>query len=115
MQDFLFDTPFWFLAGTAIVGIALFIYGNRRTDATLCNIGAVIFCIGVLFFFMSWAVDTDKEKCTKRTKQLVRAVQDKDWTKFNALVSPKCTVRVPGGSVVYDTGSEAEKHFPSVK
>ncbi|CAN5615953.1 hypothetical protein BH10PLA1_BH10PLA1_22250 [soil metagenome] len=106
MQDFFFDTPWLVLAGLAVVGVALFIVGNNRTDATLRNVGIGVFVLGILLFLTSWLIDTSKEKCIKNTRELVRAVQDRDWATFDKLVSPRCTVRVPLAGAIYQTGKQ---------
>jgi len=106
MQDFFFDTPLWMLGGLAVVGIALFMVGNNRTDATLRNVGLAVVGAGILLFLMSFFVDTNKEKCIKRSRQLVQAVQDRDWTTFEKLVSPRCKVQILGSGVIYQTGKQ---------
>ncbi len=103
MQDFLFDTPYWFLGGAAAVGIGLFVFGNKRTDSTLRNLGLAVVGVGVLIFLLSWFVDTDKEKCVKRTRALINAVEKRDWATFDSLVSPNCTVRVPVAGAIYNS------------
>ena len=109
MKDILFDTPFWMLAGLAIVGISLFVAGNNRVDRTLRNVGLGVMAAGLLLFLMSWLVDTDKEKCVKNTRALVHAVQERDWPTFEKLVSPRCTVRLPVAGVVYRSKDELRK------
>jgi hypothetical protein len=101
MQDLLFDTPLWILAGLAVVGIALFIVGNNRTDRTLRNVGAAVVGLGVLLLLLSWFVDTDKEQCVHNTRALAKSVQDRDWTTFNKLVGDHCTLRVPAVGTIY--------------
>ncbi len=109
MKDILFDTPFWLLAGFAIVGIALFVVGNNRTDRALRNLGLGVLGVGVLLFLMSWFVDTDKEKCLKSTRALVRSVQDRDWTQFDKLLSTSVSVRVPVAGTIYKSRDTLHK------
>ncbi len=109
MKDILFDTPFWMLAGFAIVGIALFVIGNNKTDITLRNVGLGVLGVGVLLFLMSWFVDTDKEKCLKNTRALVKSVQDREWTKFDQLVATRVTVRIPVAGTIYQSRETLHK------
>jgi hypothetical protein len=96
MSNLLFDTPYWILGALAIVGIALFVTGNNRTDATLRSVGAAIVGVGLLMFVVSWFVDTSEEKCVNRSKQLVKAVEKRDWDTFNSLVSPRAKLSIIG-------------------
>jgi hypothetical protein len=101
MSDLLFNTPYWILGALAIVGAALFVIGNNKTDAQMRNIGLGVIALGVLMFVVSWIVDTPEETCVKRTKQLVKAVEKRDWDAFNKLVLPRCQLsilNVPGVS-----------------
>jgi hypothetical protein len=96
MSNLLFDTPYWILGALAIVGIALFVTGNNRTDATLRNLGVAVVGVGLLMLLVSWVVDTNEEKCLKRSKQLVEAVEKRDWDTFNQLVSPRAKLSIMG-------------------
>ena len=109
MKDILFDTPLWILAGLAIVGIALFVVGNNRTDITLRNVGLGVVGVGVLLVLLSWFVDTDKEKCLKNTRALVKAVQDRDWSRFDQLVANNVNVRVPVAGTIYKSRDTLHK------
>lgn len=107
MSDFLFDTPLWALAGFAIVGIAVFVMGNNRTDAATRNIGIAILGLGALLFALSWFIDTGKEKSVKNSRQLVRAVQDRDWPTVEKLISPRFSAKIIGTSnVTYRSKAE---------
>lgn len=96
MNHLLFDTPYWILGALAVVGIALFVTGNNRTDMTLRNVGAGIVGVGLLMFLVSWFVDTPEEKCVKNSKQLVEAVEKRDWDTFNRLVAPRAKLSIMG-------------------
>jgi hypothetical protein len=107
MSDLLFDTPLWILAGLAIVGISLFVAGNNRTDATLRNVGLGVILLGVLLFAVSWFIDTDKEKATKFSRQVVKAVEARDWPVLEQRIAGRFKVTILGSSgVVYGTKKE---------
>jgi len=85
------------------------VVGNNRTDVTLRNVGLGVVGVGVLLVLLSWFVDTDKEKCLKNTRALVKSVQDRDWTKFDQLVASNVTVRVPVAGTIYKSRDTLHK------
>jgi hypothetical protein len=89
MIDLLFDQPWWLPTTIIIVGVALFISGNRRQVTRLRNSGAALVLAAVLLMLISFFVETDKEKCLRQTHELVNAVVAGDWTHFTSLLDPK--------------------------
>jgi hypothetical protein len=89
MTELLFDTPWWLPTLVAVVGVVLFVSGNKRVDLTLRNVGIGIFGLAILLVLLSWIVDTPKERAVKGTRQLVDSVEKKDWQKMRSLLDPK--------------------------
>jgi hypothetical protein len=89
MNDLLFDTPLWLLGLLIIVGATLFWSGNNRQDKTLKRLGLAVLLIGILMGAMSYFVDTDKEAAQRRTRQIVTAVDRKDWVALGKLLDPQ--------------------------
>ena len=89
MIDLLFDQPWWLPTTIIIVGVALFISGNRRQLTRLRNSGAALVLAAVLLTLVSFFVETDKEKCLRQTHELVNNVVAGDWTHFTSLLDPK--------------------------
>ena len=88
MTDLLFHTPWWLPTTIVAAGIILFLAGNKRTKATLRNVGAVVAGLGVLLAVVSYLVDTDVEQVEKRTRQLVESAGRQDWKTVESLLAP---------------------------
>jgi hypothetical protein len=99
MTDLLFDPPWYLPLGIAALGIYLFIYGNRRQDTRLRGIGGGVLLLAVGLFLLGRVMDTDREKAEKGTRQLVAAVEKRDWPAMTALLDPKASVGTPNGPV----------------
>jgi hypothetical protein len=89
MQDFFFDTPYWFLGLLGVIGAALWISGNSRQIDRLKQSSFAVILIAVLLGVVSLLVDTDKEKVIKRTHQLIAAVEKQDKTTAEMLLLPQ--------------------------
>jgi hypothetical protein len=104
LDDWVFSTPWWFPAIIMAVGVALWVSGNKRTDKTLRNVGLGVVLLGVAVALVSYFVETKVERVTRRSRELVQSVVDRDWKKMAALLDPKVTLRVQGApfSLQYD-------------
>jgi hypothetical protein len=102
----LFDAPWWLPTLLAFLGVALFWNGNRRQDTKLRNVGLLILLAAVGVIAISHFVDTDVEKAVKQSKQLVRAVEQRDWATLKTVLSPNTSLRVLGGTEIYATRDE---------
>src|SRR4029079_3493871 len=94
MNDLIFDTPLWLLGLLVIVGAALWWSGNNRQDKTLKRVGLAVFLVGVLVGVVSSLVDTDKERAARQTRQIVSAVERRDWEGFGKLLDPRTHVMI---------------------
>jgi hypothetical protein len=92
MTDFLFDTPYWFLGLLAVVGVGLWLSGNARQEGRTKAAALAVFLLAVALALVSYAVDTDKEKVTKRTHKLVEAVEKKDKAALADLLHPRASM-----------------------
>ena len=75
MIRFLFDTPWWFLAGLFAIAVTLLISGNNRQDRALKLAGLAALTLAILLGILSYFVDTDMEKVLKRTRLMVSSVE----------------------------------------
>jgi hypothetical protein len=92
MRDLLFDTPYWLLGGLVILGIALWVSGNARREKRLQLGGYLAFLLALVLGLLSYFVDTDREIVTKRTRQIVEAVEKKDTATAQKLLHPRATL-----------------------
>ncbi|HEY8666504.1 MAG TPA: hypothetical protein VIL86_07565 [Tepidisphaeraceae bacterium] len=113
MTDLLFDTPWWLPVGIAVIGVALLVAGNRRTDKQMLRYGAAALLAAVALALISHFVVTDKEQCIDRTKQIVHAIEKQDWKTLESLLDSRASVKVLG-SVVYHNRDEILRAAQSV-
>jgi hypothetical protein len=96
MRDLLFDVPWYLPTVLGIIGLAIFVSGNRRVDRRLQNIGGIVTLVAAGWAIMSYLVDTPKEICQKETRHFVRSVVDRDWDTFDGLMEPGVVFRFVG-------------------
>jgi hypothetical protein len=94
MNDLLFDTPLWLLGFLVIVGAALFWSGNNRQDKTLKRLGLAVLLAGLVLGVLSYFIDTDKERAVRQTRQIVAAIERKDWDGFSKLLDARTHVLI---------------------
>ncbi len=95
MTDLLFDTPWWFPTTLILVGVILFLSGNRRQKPGLRNTGVGLVLLALAVMLTSYLVETDKEKCLRQSRETVTAVQNGDWAKLTILLDARASVDVP--------------------
>ena len=99
MTELILDPPWYLLAGVAVLGIYLFIYGNKRNDAKIRGGGIGVVALAVAMFLVGRNVDTDLEKVEKRTRQFVASVDNQDWATMKSLMDGKASVSVVNAPV----------------
>jgi hypothetical protein len=98
MSDLLFDVPWWLPTLVGIVGISVWVSGNRRQDQKVRTWGLGVFAVAIGWAVLSYLVDTDKEKCQKLTRQFVQSVVAQDWNTFDNLLDPNVSFRFAGSA-----------------
>ncbi|HEY2588259.1 MAG TPA: DUF4440 domain-containing protein [Tepidisphaeraceae bacterium] len=88
MRDLLFNVPWYLPTLLAIIGLALFVRGNRRQKPPVRTAGVAVIGLAILWGVVSYLVDTPKEICERQTREYVRAVADQDWKTFDRLMEP---------------------------
>lgn len=88
MRDLLFSVPWYLPTLLVIVGLALFVSGNRRQKPQLRTSGVAVIGLAILWAVVSYLVETPKEICERETRQYVRAIVDRDWPTFDRLMEP---------------------------
>lgn len=92
LSRLLFETPWWLPTVAIGVGIFVWLTGNRRLERKVMLTGLGIAVFGVAILMVSIAVDTDRERTVKRTKQLVASAAQRDWTRFESLLDPQTSI-----------------------
>ena len=105
MSDLLFAVPWWLVTLLAVIGIVLFINGNKSQVAKVRNLGIGLVLLAIIWSLVSYFVDTDKEKVEKATRQFVQAAVDRDWAAFQGKLAPDASFAIgshakPGGAPV---------------
>ena len=99
MNDLLFSTPWWLPTAIALAGIFVFVTGNKRQLARPRNVGAGLMVLALALVLVSYFVETDKEKVTRQSRELVKAVDDRDWTKMRTLLDPQVSLAVVSANI----------------
>jgi hypothetical protein len=101
LTNLFFNTPWWLPTLLIGAGVVLFWNGNRRQEGRLRNVGLGLIAVAVALCAVSYLVDTDLEKCVKRSKALVYDVEKQDWAGMQAILDPHCTVSVLNSEQIY--------------
>jgi hypothetical protein len=94
--EFLFNTPWYWLLGVAALGGVIFVRGNARRQTGLRNVGVTLIALAVLWSVVNYYVDTPLEICTRGTRRMVQAFDQRDWPGFASVLAPNADVAVLG-------------------
>ena len=94
MKDFLFDAPLWVLCVLVAAGIAIWWAGNNRVDKPMKRIGLLVLLAGIALALTSFVFDTDAEKVTRKTEQLVDSINARDWKTFESILDPRTSFTI---------------------
>ena len=101
LTDYLFNTPWWLPAILVGVGAVVFYVANNRVDRRNRTIGLLIVFVGVLVAVTSYFVNTDLEKAEDRTRNVVNAVDRRDWDALKSLLDPSTSVGISSAVTLY--------------
>ena len=104
--DLILDTPWWLPAAMALVGISLWVSGNKRRDKALMSIGVVVLVTTVALVALSYFIDTPSERAEKSTRAFVAAVVEHDPDTLRGILSRNAYVKVSGGTTLYANRDE---------
>jgi hypothetical protein len=99
MTDLLFATPWWLLGAIVVVGITLFVSGNRRQHTGVRLAGIAVVLLAVVLLLLSHFVETDKEQASRQTREVVTAVQNADWPTLKSLLDPQASLVTVLGTI----------------
>jgi len=107
MEDYLFDTPIWLLivlGGAGLLFLWAGFFRSERKDKLLGGVGIALLLIGGTLFVLSRVVETDKEQVVRRSRELVAALEAKDWPTLTEHLTPTAEVIHDGQAIC--TGRE---------
>jgi hypothetical protein len=99
MNDLLFDVPWWIPTLLAVIGVSLYVNGNKRQITRVRAAGIALVLLAIGWTLLSYFVDTDKEKVARQTHRLVKDVVDGDWTNFKSQLSASVSFATKGGTI----------------
>lgn len=93
-MEFFYDAPWWLYTVLVAVGLMLAWGGLTRRDRALGVVGTALLVAGVAVFAVSKLVETDREQVARRSTELIKAVERKDWDAAGAFLDPEATVNL---------------------
>jgi hypothetical protein len=84
LTDLVLHAPWWVDGALALAGAGMFVSGNRRLDKTLKRLGVALVLAAILLAVLHALFPSARQRAEKRTRQIVHAIDQKDW---NALAS----------------------------
>lgn len=102
MTDLLFATPWWLPATIVVAGMVVFISGNKRQLTGTRNAGLGLILLAVLLVGISYFVETDRERVSRQTRELIDAVEARDWSKMKSLLDPRVGMAAVNGPPIYN-------------
>jgi hypothetical protein len=107
MQELIFAAPWWLPLLLALIALALFWTGNQRQQKGMKIGGLAVLAVGVAVLLLSWFVETDLEQVDRRTRDLIAAVEARDWPAVRRPLAPNASLGVANvPRSVYRTGDE---------
>jgi hypothetical protein len=77
-MSWLYEIPWWVPAGVGLLGIVLFWTAHNGADRRLRFAGLAVMAIAVALGILSYFLLSDADKAIRCTRQLVRAVENRD-------------------------------------
>src|SRR5215218_7192536 len=106
MRELLFHTPWWIPASLAFVGCVIFWTGNRNGEVRVRNAGLLFVLAALVLVGVSWFIDTPLERAVRQSKELVKAVEKRDWPKLKSILDKSTSLTVLNSIDVYDSGDQ---------
>ncbi len=89
IYNFLAEIPWYIPAALLAVGAILLFTGSTRLDRKMTRAGLSAVLLGLLAMLVSWLLVSDRERVMGQTRELVKAVETRDWPRMEALMHPK--------------------------
>jgi len=86
LTDLVLHVPWWAAAILALVGAAMAVLGNRRLDKPMQRLGVALVLLAIVLAILHAVFPSQREKLEKRTRQIVAAIDHKDWSALHNLL-----------------------------
>jgi hypothetical protein len=106
MSDLLFDAPYWLPTLIALVGVVVFIDGNRRAKPLVRNAGIAIFLLSIVLLTLKRVVNTDSKTVTRQSHELIDSVVHQKWDAVSNLLEPNAVLTLQGVGTWYRSGAQ---------
>jgi hypothetical protein len=98
-MTFLTEIPWWVTAGLILVGVVVLTHGNHRANAGVRTAGLLVIALAFLLGAARFLIDTDAERCERRTRHIVEAANNQDWATLQNLLDPDTHLDLAGHAV----------------
>jgi hypothetical protein len=88
MYAFFSEIPWWLPLGLVLVGLVLFWTGNNRLEQGIKYSGIALAGLGLVTAIVSYCLESDRELVLRQTRQIVQAVETRDWPTVESLMDP---------------------------
>jgi hypothetical protein len=86
MTTLLTEIPWWVSVGLVFAGFVILTHGNRRSNEKVRAAGLLVVSLAFLLGAARFLIDTDAERCERRTRHIVDAANNHDWAAFQNLL-----------------------------
>jgi hypothetical protein len=114
-MNYIYETPWWLPAGIALLGLILFITGNNRLEKKLRTAGIIVIILGIALAVVSFLLDSEREKVVKRTRALVKSVENRDWQAMGSYLHPNVTITFLSGRERVVDAAKAATEYGNVR
>src|ERR1700690_2724537 len=86
MLVFLTEIPWWLTLGLVLAGVVILTHGNRRANSRMGPVGLLGVSLAFLLGAARFLIDTDAERCERRTRQIVEDANNQNWAAMENLL-----------------------------
>jgi hypothetical protein len=94
MSDLLLSPPWWLYCLVLAFGLILWAGANKQGHSRGRWLGLAVIGLGVLMAIMSFLVETNSQKVTRLSGELVQAVVDSKWNTLSSLLADDATLAI---------------------
>ena len=115
MYEFFADPPWYLPIAAALIAIALLFQGNARQNRRLKAAGLALACLAAATIAAGYGLESDREHVIRRTEEIARTVNDRDWKAFAALLDKDIRFHTYNGREQFASGAAKTVEVVGVK